>query len=97
MVSGGGIFSTLGTVKMRGGTTITGNRAGDNGGGICVQSPTGLEQFEVLIQLIVSLLTPKCISHTVLIKGCDEVNSPPQDRQLTVVTKNQKLAISWES
>ena len=52
MVSGGGIFSTLGTVKMRGGTTVTGNRAGDSGGGIFVQSPTGLEQFEVQLQLI---------------------------------------------
>ena len=52
MVSGGGIFSTLGTMKMRGGTTITGNRAGDSGGGIFVQSPTGLEQFEVLLQFI---------------------------------------------
>ena len=59
MLSGGGIFSTLGTVKMRGGTTITGNRAEDSGGGICVQSPTGLEHFEVLRQLIPSCLTPK--------------------------------------
>ena len=77
-------------MKMRGGTTITGNRAGDNGGGICVQSPTGLEQFEVLLKPTLSFLTPKFISHKVSIKGFEEVNSSPQDRQLIVLTKNDE-------
>jgi len=46
-VSGGGIYSTSSTMKMRGGTKITGNRARDEGGGMLVQLPTVLEQFEV--------------------------------------------------
>jgi len=47
MVSGGGICSSSSTVQMRGGTKITGNRARDQGGGMLVQLPTVLEQFEV--------------------------------------------------